>query len=541
MSLKGKSGARASLLAAVIALILFCISCGEEFRPVANPILQPGGDPEKTAHVLVVSSNGTNPWGTALVIDVAGDTAVALFTGGPIYPNGPLAGVGADPVHATSFSGTDIVINRDGNSVSTFLLPTTTSGLNPPNVITLPQPTPQEPSVTPAVPVFGAIAQSNLYVAETGRNSLAVITGASNYIGEIPVGHDPVALVATPDGTQLYSLNQGDNTVSVIFPATNQNVGTIALPAGATPVWGAVSTDGTSVFIVNQGTGTVSQINTLTDTLVPGTATCTQDTFCVGPAPNYITYEATRNRAYVTSPSGNSLSIIDNNLGTVQTVSTAGPPCNGQHPISVTGLADGTRVYVADDVANSVCILNTTNNTFTKRICLVQEPGSSAPPTAACVGSATPISIASNSDATRVYTANQFQTAAFPIASISRQNSVSPATELLTGVVTVTTTTSVPFVAGHPVTIAGVSDSSFDGVFGITSVNTAGTQFTYVQDGLPDSAQPLLNTGTAAVLPFVSLIQTSGDTLVTVQNSDGSTPPLTIPVGGTPTFMTMTP
>ena len=538
MSLKGKFGIRASELTALISLVLFCISCGDYFRPVANPVLQPGGDPQKTAHALVVSSNGANPWGTALVIDVTGDTAVALFTGGPIYPNGPLAGVGADPVHATNLSGTDIVINRDDNSVSTFILPTITQGVNPPNIITLPQPTPKEPNVTPAVPVFGAVAQGTLYVAESNRNGVAVVSISANTMtAEIPVGVDPVALVATPDGTQLYSLNQGDNTISVIFPATNQNVDTIALPAGATPVLGAVSADGTSVFIVNQGTGTVSQINTLTDTIVPGTAPCPQDTFCVGPAPNYIAYEGTRNRAYVTSPTGNSLSIIDNNLGTVQTVSTAGLPCNGQHPISVTGLADGSRVYVADNVANSVCILNTTNNTFTKRICLVQDPGVA---TAPCIGSATPISIASNSDATRVYTANTYGTAAFPIASISRQNSVAPATGLLTGVVTVTTTSSVPFVAGHSVTIAGVTgDTSFNGVFGITGVNTAGTQFTYVQNGLPDSA--LQNQGTATVLPFVSLIQTSSDTLVTVQNSDGTTPPLTIPAGGTPTFMTMTP
>lgn len=537
MSLKGKSGARAAMLVAVIASVLFCISCGDEFRPVANPILQPGGDPQRTSHVLAVSSNGAAR-GSALIIDVSGDTAAALFSEQSCIQ----CGVGRNPVHATSLGGIDFVVNRADDSLSYFFLPTPPTGnLNPPNLV---------PLATGASPVFAAVAQSSLYVAETGRNSLAVVTSnaVSGYAesGEIPVGADPVALVATPDSTELYSLNQGDNTVSVIFPAINQNVQTIALPAGATPVWGAVSSDGTRVFVVNQGTGTVSEINTVNNSRVPGTAPCTVDTFCVGPAPNYIVYEPILNRAYVTSPSGNSVSIIDNNLSTVQTVSLAGAPCNGQHPISVTALADGTRVYVADDAANSVCVLDTKNNTFTKRICLVQEPAATAPPTAPCVGSATPISITSNSDATRVYTANQYQTAPVGIASITRQNFTNPTTGLITGVVTVTTSAGVPFVAGHPVTVTVPNDASFSGVFGITSVISA-TQFTYVQIGLSNST-PDSTGATVAILPYVSLIQTSDNTLVINGNeaTDNTslnlvTPPLTISAGGTPSFMVMTP
>ena len=60
MSLKGKAGARAAVLAAVLGLIVFCSNCGDEYRPVANPVLLPGGDPQLTAHALVVSTNGSN-------------------------------------------------------------------------------------------------------------------------------------------------------------------------------------------------------------------------------------------------------------------------------------------------------------------------------------------------------------------------------------------------------------------------------------------------------------------------------------------------
>ncbi|HYN15539.1 MAG TPA: YncE family protein [Terriglobales bacterium] len=510
MNLKGKSGAAATVLGAVFGLGLFCSGCGEYFRPVANPVPQPGGDPQRTAHALVVSSNGSN-LGTAVVIDVSGDTNVGTFT------------VGRKPVHAASFAGADYVVNRDDNSVATFTL----LGVgNPPTLIGLPGPPPAD--ATPASPVFVAPAGGKLFVAEPGLNEVADISVASNTVStHIPVGKNPVALVATPDGTKLYCLNKEDGTVSVIFPTIDTVVKII--PVGASPVWGAVSSDGGRVFVLNQGSntvpGTVSVIDTATDMVV--------NTFGVGAGSKYIIYQASQNRVYVASPGANSqcgavqfpcLYVFENNTGTITPVSLAGVPCNGQHPIAVTALADGTRAYVADDVTNSVCVLNTTSNTFTKRICLVQDPANSTDP---CVGSATPVFIASDSDSTRVYTANQFQAGPFNIQSISRAD----------GVVTVTTNGGVPFEAGHPITIAGVSDFTYNGVFGITAVNASHTQFTYVQTGFPDSS--LAGTGTATVLPYVSLIRTSDGT--TVKTTSGGAIPLTIPAGGMPTFIAMTP
>ncbi|MFZ3210907.1 MAG: hypothetical protein WA188_05280 [Terriglobales bacterium] len=510
MSLKGKAGARAAVLAAVLGLIVFCSNCGDEYRPVANPVLLPGGDPQLTAHALVVSTNGSNQ-GAAVVIDVSGDTAVASFT------------VGRNPVNATFISGTDYVVNQADHNVNALILAAAGSQQDLPNsTITLPGPTPLTPNVPSASPVFAAPAGGKVFVTEPGSvaptcagsgNCVADISVASvpPGVSHIPVGNNPVALVATPDGTQLYCLNMADGTVTVIFPATDQVVAT--LPVGASPVWGAVSSDGTSVFIVNQGSSSVSVIDTNTDTVI--------HTLPVGTGPNYITYQASLNRAYVTSPAGNSLSIIDNNKGTVQTIPMAGPPCNGQHPISVTALADGTRVYVADDVTSSVCVLNTVNNAFVKSIQVDATP----------VG---PAGIASNSDSTRVYTANQ-GTAVFSIASISRVND--PATGA--AAVTVTTSNSNPFAVGQLITIAGVADSTYDGQFGVIAVNSP-TQFVYsqtcaVQAQCPNSSS---SGGTATILPDVSIIETSDDT--TVKSSDGVAP-LTIPAGGTPTFITMTP
>ncbi|MGH9602362.1 MAG: YncE family protein [Terriglobales bacterium] len=58
--------------------------------------------------------------------------------------------------------------------------------------------------------------------------------------------------------------------------------------------------------------------------------------------------------------------------------------------MSVTGLADGSRAYVANSGSNTVSVINTLNNTVTKTI---------------AVGSA-PLSVGSAPDSSRVYVAN---------------------------------------------------------------------------------------------------------------------------------------
>lgn len=370
------------MLAGVIGLVLFYTGCGDVFRPVANPLPPTiGGSPQASAHAVVISSNGPSSQGTAVVIDLTGDTNIGTFSG-------ETYGVGRDPVYATANGGFDYVVNYDDNNVDSFVTPAVGNPLSL-SVTTL---------GAGALPVFAAAAQSKVFVAESGLGTVADITAnvPPLQVGNSPASK-PVALVAppSPNDTQLYSLNQGDNTVSIIFTATDQVfLSPLPLPAGANPVWGAASADGLRVYIVNQGTSNVSVIDTTINTIIG------PNPLPVGAGPNYIFYDPMLNRFYVTSPADNSLSIINNNVDAtqcattpalcVQTISLAGPPCNAQHPVSVTALADGTKAYVADDMTNSVCVLQTTNNTFTKSI---------------PVGTA-PVFIISDPDSNRVLTAN---------------------------------------------------------------------------------------------------------------------------------------
>jgi YVTN family beta-propeller protein len=270
------------------------------------------------------------------------------------------------------------------------------SGLgNPPNLISLP---------TGAKPVFVATAQGKLFVAEYGLGKVAVIDPGTNSVATevcstdtdpCKVGSGPAALVATPDGTKLYCLNKDDGSVSVILPATNQLLRTITTGI-STPIWGDVSADGTRVFVLNHAApDNIAVIDTTSD----ATTDTVINSIPVGTESKYVIHQASQNRTYVASPGadsqcGNLLSpclyVIENNTGIVTPVPMSGPPCNALDPIAVTALADGSRAYVADDKTNTVCVLNTTNNTFAKSI---------------PVGTA-PVFIASDPDSRRVLTAN---------------------------------------------------------------------------------------------------------------------------------------
>lgn len=107
----------------------------------------------------------------------------------------------------------------------------------------------------------------------------------------------------------------------------------------------------------------------------------------------------------------------------------------------------------------------------------------------------------------------------------------SSVTILTASVVTITTATAHAFLAGQSVTISGVSDSSFNGAFSITSAPSAST-FTYAQTGpnatsgggtATSSSNSVTVTATSAADPtraasVLVLLQTTGDPTLTSIN-----------------------
>src|SRR5215472_6044471 len=92
--------------------LLLELGCGGQYRPVANPILSHGGQPQNLHAAFVVSYNPLGN-GSNTQIDVSGDTNIQVLTMGP------------GSIVESYQGGTSIAIfiaNRDGDSVSEFPL-----------------------------------------------------------------------------------------------------------------------------------------------------------------------------------------------------------------------------------------------------------------------------------------------------------------------------------------------------------------------------------------------------------------------------------
>src|SRR5271167_3950073 len=116
-------------LAAVLVLMLICLSCGETYRPVATPIIPSLPNPGFSHLVLVISANGANHPGASTSIDVSGDTAASQST------------VGLMPLNAALVTGNRVyVANSLDDTVSAF------SPSSPTPVITISLPAGSIPS-----------------------------------------------------------------------------------------------------------------------------------------------------------------------------------------------------------------------------------------------------------------------------------------------------------------------------------------------------------------------------------------------------------
>jgi DNA-binding beta-propeller fold protein YncE len=438
---------RLGWLAAMALAALVCVSCGQVYRPVVIPVSTTPPNPANFHAVFGISTNvAANP-GTAMQIDVSGDSNIGV------------ANMGINPTHAATLPNNSRVfvasagsLSLGGTDIVTAFTPaadsTAATGLGTPTVFTLPNiASVQSASIvaiseasnlvtvtlsaplsnaqvgavieisgvgvtgydgsfpisfvngttiqyansttglaptsggTAVVPIFcsylpdylTATGTSAVYLAnygvENGANcnlpstdSVAVLDLLQNSITNIVYlgpGTHPIALAETPDAQNLYVLNQGNNTVTDLSPVDLSNVcrasaAPCPISAGNTPVWAVSRPDSKFVYVVTQGDGNLLTINTATNTV-----TSTQSVG--GPGANFVLYDNSHNRLYVTNPGAGSLYVFDATtnpptpLGTPTGVVTIPPPppcaaagtCNPVTPVSITALPDGSRFYVA--------------------------------------------------------------------------------------------------------------------------------------------------------------------------------------------------
>lgn len=364
--MKGFTLHRAAWPIASALAVIMLLGCGDYYRPVANPIPQSGGpQPAAFAYGLVLSNTGPNVQGIVTTINLPGDTNQGQFN------------VGTDATYMMTPDGTrGLAVSRAEDSITVYTPISVPLGAVAAAVLLQPN----------SAPVYVTSDGATAWTANPGRNGKTPTVGVVNLSSfkettEVPVGNNPVALSLNQVFSQVYCVNQIDNTVTIISTKDNSVLAT--LPVGASPVVAVTSTNTSFTFVVNQGDGTVTQID-------PNFLSVAK-TLNVGTGPSAAVYNPVLRKLFVANTGSNSVSIIDADpqSTTYQTVVTV--PV-GTHPTALTALADGSRVFVANSGSNDVTMVDARANR-------VQIP--SIP-----VGN-NPMSIASSADGSKVIVVNQ--------------------------------------------------------------------------------------------------------------------------------------
>ena len=311
--------------------------------------------------------------GTAMVIDVSGDTDVSV------------ANLGPAPVHAVQQTANQIlVVNQAVNGLN---VPTTSCLVavppTPPNqtfnvcssitklsfsgtaIVTTPPPTtitlpPYSGANFVAVAPTDTLAYVTLptYPPDPTRPltivpSVGVVsTQSNNVVATIPLSNNPaanpVALAVTPDKSKLYVANQGLNSISGFNTVDRSSRQGSPTSTTSPPIWLVARTDNQRVYAL-EADGGLAELDT-TSTAGPDSLTEYPSTYSV-PGATTMTYDSNLNRLYI--PGGQVMKIIDISQTPAQVVTTIsipsvpGVPAVPANAVAVAALPDGSRAYVA--------------------------------------------------------------------------------------------------------------------------------------------------------------------------------------------------
>jgi len=327
-----------------ILLGLICASCGETYRPVAQPIIGLQPSPAPSHFMVSISTDGIGDnhrdSGSAININVSGDTVRGNLR----------AGIG--PVHAAlAGGGSKLYIANSADDTVTV------SNVSSPNVggaISLP-PSPSA-SITlcsgdgsTATFTYGStqlfFPGDTVFVSGCATNGLnGVYTVAAASAGSFSVANSTNAtdnpelvgaqakvpnavFVNTAESGKVYVAGYGTNSLYVIN--TNSEVVTAAVPVDSHPVAVAEIPGGRKVYVANHGSsasgGSVSVIDTVSDTVAK--------TICLGggnagscsagPAPVWAVARADSAQVYVLDQNGTIYAIDTSSDSVISSVSAS--------------------------------------------------------------------------------------------------------------------------------------------------------------------------------------------------------------------------
>ena len=377
-----------------ILLGLICASCGETYRPVAQPIqgLQPSPAPSHFMASINSDGVGNNhrDRGSVSSINVSGDSLRGELRVGmvPVHaaliPSGSLlyiANSGEDTISGNSVSSPtgsvtislppspSATITQASGTGSTatytysggtglfsvgdkvYVSGSTTASFN--GAFTVTAAGANSFSVANSTTVsesefFGAQAKvpnavfvnsaenNNIYVARYGTDALYVINTSTQAVtASVPVDSHPVAVAQAPAAQKVYVANQGSSasggSVSVVDTVSNTVAKTICLAGGAAP---SCSTGPVPVWAVaraDSGRVYVLSTNGTIYTIDTGSDSVIDSSASAGAGANFLFYDRIFNRLYATSPSTDKLSIFD--------VSSSTPLPSSVNPIAIPAAA----------------------------------------------------------------------------------------------------------------------------------------------------------------------------------------------------------
>jgi len=396
---------------AVFAAAALVAGCGNNYRPVVNPVNPSGPPPQPQSLVSVVTAPSPTTPGIITVIDYAGDSILAQATIGP--------GPSAFTLDETGYEG--YTINSD-NTITNIPVNTTLQTKNV-TYSTL-------PSTAKPLNIFSPYA--GLWVTDlTGNYADAFAGEPVSLVLSIPLAPTPVMVMGPviPSGKRYFALSQNIATptgVECNNSPTTQPYGIVTpievasnttdtpITVGRCPIYAVESSDSTRFFVINRGSDTISVVNAqygtlntcvpflnqagrlvtchptlplsttaLTDIgIIPPNCNYTSDHTCGGmpvtAGPVYAEYNMAKNLLVVADYAGNTISVIDvsedeygNDSATFGTTYTI--PV-GNNPASVTVLFDGSRAYTANQTDQTVTIANLSSYTVEKTLPVTGYP-----------------------------------------------------------------------------------------------------------------------------------------------------------------------
>ncbi|WP_208025575.1 YncE family protein [Niastella caeni] len=205
---------------------------------------------------------------------------------------------------------------------------------------------------------------NEIWTSQMGMNGKVLVYDAKTFTLKktIAVGMEPAEVTFSADGSKAYVANGGDNTVSVIDPATKTVITTIAVDADPVGAW--VGYDG-KMYVDNEEGESISVVDVATNTVV--------QTIPLGFMPGSAAHNQVKKELWVTDPDNGKVHYWTwNTVGNQWSHSGSFNTGAGAHAVAFTG--DGNTAYVTNQLAASVSVINVTDHSKIKDISVGKKP-----------------------------------------------------------------------------------------------------------------------------------------------------------------------